>query len=266
MRASPWTAPAPTAASALVGGAVPERPESNYRRVGRELKNKVLQGDYSDGQRLPTEAELSESYGVSRQTIRRAFQDLVAEDLVYRVPGRGTFAKGASDGYIRQVGSVDDLMGLSEDTRMRVVEPLGRRVDLISASRLRLRTDVVFRTRFVRTHEDSVFCATTVHLPPKVGRELTDVEELQEPGAESGITIIGLLEKKLQSPIAEAQQSITVELADTDIAEALGCSVGHPLLRIDRLYLDTDGNGIELAISHFLPEHYSYRISLRRNA
>ena len=42
-------------------------------------------------------------------------------------------------------------------------------------------------------------------------------------------------------------------------------SVGHPVLRVDRLYLDTDGECVELAISHFLPEHYSYRISLLRN-
>lgn len=241
------------------------RGESSYQLISRELRDKVRRGEFTDGRRLPTEAELAGSYGVSRQTIRRAFQDLVAADLVYRIPGRGTFAK-ATDGYVRQVGSVDDLMSLSDDTAMRVVEPLARRVDLISAGRLRLPSDAVFRMRLVRMHDGVAFCATTVYLPPPLGRQLTDVRELVEPGSESGLTVIGLVEGKLGIPIAEAQQSITVELADPETADALGCTVEVPLLRIDRLYFDADGNGVELATSRFLPEHYSYRISLRRNA
>src|SRR5262249_783477 len=53
--------------------------------------------------RLPTEAELARSYGVSRQTVRRAFQDLVAEGMVLRVPGRGTFVAPRRP-YLRQFG------------------------------------------------------------------------------------------------------------------------------------------------------------------
>lgn len=243
----------------------PRRGESSYQMISRELRSRVRRGEFVAGRQLPTEAELAQTYAVSRQTIRRAFQDLVAEDIVYRVPGRGTFAK-ATDGYVRQVGSVDDLMGLSDDTEMRVVEPLARRVDVIGAGRLRLPSDAVFQMRLVRMHDGVAFCATTVYLPPSLGRQLTDVEELVEPGAHSGLTVIGLVEGKLGVPIAEAQQSITVEMADQNTAAALSCEVEEPLLRIDRLYFDADGNAVELAISRFLTQHYSYRISLRRNA
>ncbi|WP_456697621.1 GntR family transcriptional regulator [Aeromicrobium sp. P5_D10] len=241
------------------------RAESSYSRVARELRAQILQGAFSDGQRLPTEAELSADYSMSRQTIRRAFQELVSEGMVYRIPGRGTFAQSASDGYIRQVGSVDDLMGLSDDTGMEILEPLARRVDLISAGRLRLTSDAVFRLELVRTHDGTRFCITTVFLPPHVGRELIDVPELTTAGAKSELTIIGLIDARLKDPIAEAQQSITVEVAGEREAAYLGCDIGHPLLRVDRLYLDTNGQAVELATSHFLPEHYSYRISLRRN-
>jgi GntR family transcriptional regulator len=242
------------------------RGEPSYHLVAREMRSRILQGDFNDGQRLPTEAELSDSYGVSRQTIRRAFQDLVSEGLVYRVAGRGTFVQSSSDGYIRQVGSVDDLMGLSEDTVMEIIKPLTRRVDLIGASRLRQLSDAVYQVEFVRIHEGARFCLTKVQLPIQVGKHLVNIDELTEVGARSTLTIIGLLDKYLPNPIAEAQQSITVEATSEADAASLGCAVGHHTLRIDRLYLDSNGQCVELATSYFLPEQYSYRISLRRSS
>ncbi|MFE4850635.1 winged helix-turn-helix domain-containing protein, partial [Streptomyces sp. NPDC056689] len=62
--------------------------DSAYVRLARELREAILRHDYPEGVRLPTEAELAASHGLSRQTVRRAFQDLVTEGLVHRVPGR----------------------------------------------------------------------------------------------------------------------------------------------------------------------------------
>ncbi|MGW2571021.1 GntR family transcriptional regulator [Streptomyces sp. NPDC001537] len=242
---------------------LPQR-ESTYARLGRELRAAVLRHDYPDGVRLPTEAELAETYGVSRQTVRRAFQDLVAEGLVYRVPGRGTFATPREEQYLRQFGSVDDLMGLSIDTRMDVVTPLHRRVDVDAAGRLGLNTDRVHKLAFLRLHDDVAFCHTSVWLPPTVGQLLQSVEELTLPGTPSTFTVIGLLDQRLPEPIAEAEQSITVAEASPEIAGHLGCEPGRALLRIDRVYQTAAGQLVELAISHFLPEHYSYRVRLRR--
>ncbi|WP_432825518.1 GntR family transcriptional regulator [Dactylosporangium sp. CA-092794] len=241
------------------------RPESSYQALARELRGQILQGRFADGQRLPTEAELAEHYRLSRQTVRRAFQDLVAEGMVHRVPGRGTFAAPKDGRYIRQMGSVEDLMSLSADTHLEVTVPLHRHVDVTAASRLRLASDAVHSITFRRLHNTTPFCLTTVHLPPDVAATISSMPGLLSAGSTSEATIIGLLDAKLKAPIAEAQQSITVEVADTSTAASLGCDEGHPLLRIDRLYLDTEDRPVELAISHFLPEHYSYRISLRRS-
>ena len=186
------------------------RRESTYTVVAREVRNRILQGDYADGRRLPTEAELAERHGVSRQTVRRAFQDLVAEGMVYRVPGRGTFVTRREEAYLRQFGSIDDLMGLSVDTRMDVTAPLRRLVDVTAASRLRLPDDVVHSLTFRRSHDGAPFCVTTVSVPPAVGAVLAGVPELTTAGASSETTIIGLLDARLPAPIAEADQSITV--------------------------------------------------------
>jgi GntR family transcriptional regulator len=239
--------------------------ESSYVSLARAVRKQILQGHYADGRRLPTEAELSAQYQVSRQTVRRAFHDLVSEGMVYRIPGRGTFAAPRDGTYVRQFGSIDDLMGLSTDTQMDVITPLRRQVDVTAAGRLRLSTDIVYAIAFRRSHQGTPFCLTIVSLPPAAGQALTSAAELAAEGATSEVTIIGLLETRLDAPIAEAEQSITVGLADDRASEALGCPAGHPLLRIDRLYLDTNGTPVELAVSHFLPELYSYRTNLRRS-
>lgn len=240
--------------------------EAAYRALARRLRTSILQGRYADGGRLPTEAELAREYDISRQTVRRAFHDLVAEGMVRRVPGRGTFAQPRVGEYLRQFGSVEDLMGLSLDTHLEVVRPLRRQVDVNAAGRLRLPDDVVHHMVFSRSHDAVAFCVTGVYLPPDVGELLESMPEVATVGAVSEITVIGLIDARTPHPIAEAEQSITAVAADGVVATELGCAVGDPLLRVDRLYLTTDGRPVELAISHFLPEQYSYRVKLRRSA
>ena len=86
----------------------------------------------------PPRSQLSASYSVSRQTVRRAMQDLVSEGIIYRVAGRGTYPVAEEDRYVNHFGSVEELMALSLDTECQVVSPLQRKVDVETASRLRL--------------------------------------------------------------------------------------------------------------------------------
>lgn len=246
------------------GEAPPGRARSAYRGLADDLRAGLLSHRYPEGVRLPTEAELARTYQVSRQTVRRAFQDLVAEGLVRRVPGRGTFAAPRGSRYLRRFGSVDDLMSLSVDTTMRLSAPLRRQVDLDAAGRLRLESDAVHTAAFLRLHDDVPFCHTSVWLPPAVGETLRSVPELTEEGAVSTVTVIGLLDERLPAPITDAEQSITVAPAPEHVAAGLRCEPGHPVLRIDRLYATAAGERVELAVSHFLPEQYSYRVRLRR--
>ncbi|MCW2688480.1 MAG: transcriptional regulator, partial [Mycobacterium sp.] len=184
--------------------------------------------------------------------------------VVYRVPGRGTYASESGRRYLRQLGSIEDLMSLSDDTSIEVLDGLGRGVDVDAASRLRLDDDVVYTVVFRRLHEGVPFVMTTVHLPEAVARPVLDSADLAR-GAVGTHTVIGLLEPYMREPIAEAAQSITVATADSTVAAAVGCEPGHAMLRVDRLYSDASGRPVELSVSHFLPEQYTYRVTLRRS-
>jgi GntR family transcriptional regulator len=243
---------------------VTTKAEPAYRVLRQHLLDRIAAGDYRDGTRLPTESELVAEHRLSRQTVRRAFQDLVAEGVVYRVPGRGTYATDSRGRYLRQFGSIDDLLSLSEDTTMEVLRGLTRRVDVDAASRLRLDSDVVCTVVFRRLHDGVPFVVTTAHLPEAAARSLHS--DAMTTGAVGTHTVISLLEPHLSSPIAEAAQSITVAAADATIAEALSCPLRHAMLRVDRLYSDTSATPVELAVSYFLPEQYTYRVTLRRTS
>src|SRR5438874_5898071 len=63
-----------------------------YLEVYTALRRDLQSGRWKHGDRMPTEAELVETFGVSRITVARAMRDLQAAGLVKRRAGSGTFA------------------------------------------------------------------------------------------------------------------------------------------------------------------------------
>jgi DNA-binding GntR family transcriptional regulator len=70
--------------------AAPSPAETLSERVGEQLRHKITQGELAPGQRLSEQA-LSDSLGVSRNTLREAFRALAKEGLVKHEPNRGVF-------------------------------------------------------------------------------------------------------------------------------------------------------------------------------
>jgi GntR family transcriptional regulator len=65
--------------------------QPRYRQIADDLRAKIDSGKIARGSQLPTETELREQYEASRNTIRDAIKQLVAEGLVETRPGQGTF-------------------------------------------------------------------------------------------------------------------------------------------------------------------------------
>jgi DNA-binding GntR family transcriptional regulator len=61
-----------------------------YYQLENLLREKIVSGELEPGDKLPTELELIEQYGVSRITVRQALQALADEGLIERKQGRGT--------------------------------------------------------------------------------------------------------------------------------------------------------------------------------
>ena len=105
--------------------------EPPYAQVARGVRERIVSGEYRAGDRLPSEAELCELYGISRMTARRAVAMLVRAGVVMTENGRGTFVKapelGAATfdlGSLRRL--VDDDATTVKIIAARIVPPSTR--------------------------------------------------------------------------------------------------------------------------------------------
>ena len=64
--------------------------------LAADLSQKIERGEWGEGHRLPAERELAATYGLARNTVRRALTQL--DNRLLRITGRGTYVKGAGGG------------------------------------------------------------------------------------------------------------------------------------------------------------------------
>lgn len=62
-----------------------------YQELERRLEEEIRKGVYKPGDNIPSENELPGKYGVSKNTARKAIQELLEKGLIYRIQGKGTF-------------------------------------------------------------------------------------------------------------------------------------------------------------------------------
>src|SRR5271155_2600399 len=93
-----------------------------YLQVARALKREIVGGVYPVGSQLPTEDDLCERFSVSRYTIREALRRLREDDLVSSRQGAGTVVvpRRASDSYVQDVTSINDLMVFASGARFTI--------------------------------------------------------------------------------------------------------------------------------------------------
>ena len=64
-----------------------------YQQIYNKLKEDITRGLYADGKQLPTEADVAKQYFVSRITSKKAMTMLAEDNVIVRIPGRGSFVK-----------------------------------------------------------------------------------------------------------------------------------------------------------------------------
>lgn len=68
-----------------------------YEQIYNDISEKIRNGNYREGERIPSEKELSESYHVSRITSKKALEMLAEEGRIIRMAGKGSFVAGENN-------------------------------------------------------------------------------------------------------------------------------------------------------------------------
>ena len=205
--------------------------------IADDLRRQITSGDRVAGAVLPSEADLSGSYGVSRVTIRKALELLRAEGLVGSRQGFGWFV--AAPVVRRSLGT---LSTIEADLAAQGREPV-RKVLSFRFRDAEAEGDDDLEVVRVNLADGQPFALVTVWCPTELGRSLSrdDVERS---------TFYDLLPVEL----ASIDQTIRAATADARDAEVLGIPVGSPLLVALRVSRDAAGQAF-LRAEHRFPAH-----------
>ncbi|NLL74584.1 MAG: GntR family transcriptional regulator [Erysipelothrix sp.] len=102
-----------------------------YINISQEIEEKILHGEYHAGGKLPTEEELTNHYGVSRNTIRKAVDNLTRKGYIMPVQGSGMFIRDVS---IENAINLENFRGLSIDYPNSVIKTKILEFEEINAS------------------------------------------------------------------------------------------------------------------------------------
>lgn len=237
-----------------------------YYQLENVLREKITSGTYAAGEKLPTEIELIEQFGVSRITVRQALAALAEENLIERKQGRGTYIaerkskKRKFTGTIHLTGSLDELIEMGMETPVKVLEMNLVEADQHEAELLQIKTGVpIYRLKRLRLHENKPYSLILNYLPEDIGARLTMAE------LSSG-ALLHTMETKLGLRLHDARQEIRAELADPYVAKLLNVRVGTALLSIERTVYTDERQPVEYVHTLYRSDIYGYSVYLKREA
>lgn len=230
-----------------------------YRQMYDILRHQIDAGLFKVGDLLPTEEKLTEDYGISRVTLRKALQLLADEGQLVRHPGKGT--------YISAHKTEESLQSLRGFAELMIEQHPGqvmeiKKFEVIVASacvaaQLALnhgeRILRIWRRHLVDGHPVAI---AAIYLPYKLGRLLT-------PDDAATRTIYDLLTSKANIHIKRAVQRISAT-ADDDIAISLDVDPGTPLLRVRRVTYSTDEQPVEYIQLYYPGDQHEMVMELYR--
>ena len=234
-----------------------------FRAVKRSLLGAIESGAVAPGAMLPNETELAAGFGVSVGTLRRAVDDLVAEHILVRRQGRGTFvATHTSDRFLfhffhierndglREAPAVDmvsfERTRLDEEAAAALLLPVGEAAVQVE-NRLRLQGRAVVYDRLL--------------IPAKLFRGLTEKRWRERPS-----TIYHLYQSEFGITVVRAHERVRAVGADRATVRVLGVVLGQPMLQVRRVALGLDGRPVEWRISTLVTAQHDYVNLLSRRA
>lgn len=201
-----------------------------YHQLYEGLRSQILSGELEPGDMLPTENELLDRHGISRNTVRQALDLLVNDGLIVRERGRGTFVAQPKidQGLTRIISFTEDMLrrGLKPDTRVLLRTLMPAPEHIAEALGLPVGEELAHleRLRLADGEPMSIEKSYLVHryCPGVLERDYSSVPLRETLAREYNIFLV------------HGKQRISAIAAPADTAAHLDIAPGAPLLYIER--------------------------------
>ncbi len=236
-----------------------------YQQIKALLVQGLQAGEWQPGQAIPSETELAARFRVSQGTVRKAIDEMAADNLLVRRQGKGTFVATHAEQRTQY-----RFLRLVPDNPTRA--PLARR--LLDCRRQRAPADVA-RLLDLRSGEAALQLRRLLLAPDEAGGEPRPIvfDDLWLPGAAfKGLTLerleawrgpmYRLFEAEFAVHMVRAEEKLRAVAASADDAALLGVAPGTPLLSVERLSYTWGDKPVELRRGLYLTTAHHYRNEL----
>lgn len=239
----------------------PSSPIPLYYQLKERLQAQIRSGRYQPGDRIPTETELQENYGVSRITVRNAIAALVAEELLIKKQGLGTtVAKPRIVEDSTRLRSFTEK-SMAQGAHSEEVEAKVLRVELMPAQPricaplgIPLESRVIYVRRLRMIHDEPIAVFEN-YIRSDIGVEINE---------DFSRSIYGIFEKDHGLTITGAERCIEASCAAGETAALLGLRQGDPILIIRNTTFMEGEIPIEYAEGVYRADRYKYTVKLKR--
>ncbi|MEA3123629.1 MAG: GntR family transcriptional regulator [Caballeronia sp.] len=230
-----------------------------YQQIKALITQGLESGEWKPGEMIPSEVELAARYKVSQGTVRKAIDELAADNLLVRRQGKGTFVATHNEDrvqfrFLRLLPEDGDLhphvSRLLECRRLRAPAEIARQLDLKPAD------PVVCIKRLLQFDgETTVF--DEIWLPGAVFRGLTAERLADYKGP-----LYAMFETEFGTRMIRASEKIRAVGADEAVAELLGVALGSPLLSVERVSYTYGDRPVEVRRGWYVTNGYYYQNDL----
>ena len=230
---------------------------SLQHQVYLTLREAIVSGRLADGERLPSEEQLTQMFGVARVTIRKALALLAEEELLDKQQGRGSVVRHRRVSERIRVANVDLLdhvrmVGVTTTVRLLGAARVAPSAELQDFFQCKA-GEVLQRVVRLRSGEFGPIFHVVTYLSPSVG--VLKGSELKKK------SLLGLLRDKGFN-LARGRQIISATAADPSLANHLNTAVGAPLVYIRRFHRDDRGHAIQYIELHALPQYFEVEMTI----
>ncbi|KPQ05549.1 MAG: transcriptional regulator [Rhodobacteraceae bacterium HLUCCA12] len=243
-------------------GFTSERAQPQYLRILDILRGRIQSGLYAVDTRAPSEAELCDEFGVSRQTVREALRKLSELGFVER--RRGSRTRVVSDNptpvYTQSMFSLSELFQYALDTHFEIERAVPVRLGPDTAGLVAAPegSEWLCISGVRRTAEDgSIICHTSAYINKRFAWLRDELLAYEGP-------FYALVETRGNEPIAEATQTFNAVEMPAAVRQAFG-NPGWPVaLRLVRRYHAGSGEVMVASVNHHPADRFTYTIRLQR--